>query len=61
MNKFRHLTDSEFKVYYFIKAYNKEREKFYLPAATYVADKLDKSERTILRAYAGLRKKGVLG
>jgi hypothetical protein len=61
MNRYKDLTDNEFKVYYFIRGYNEGKERFYLPAAMYVAVRLGKSERTILRAYAGLRKKGVLG
>lgn len=55
MNYWTDLTDLDFKVMEYIKFYNTGRKEFYVPSTSYVADKLQKSERTIVRAYASLR------
>lgn len=56
---FRDLSDSEFKVYYFIKMY-KDEHGGRQPAPEHVAAKLNKSDRSIYRAYAGLRDRGLI-
>jgi predicted transcriptional regulator len=57
---YRDLTDLEFKVFSYINLYNEGREFKRVPAAEHIADKIDKSKRTVERAVAGLKTKGVI-
>jgi hypothetical protein len=56
---FKNLTDAEFKVYSYIQMY-KETHGGREPAPEYIAAKINKSDRSIYRAYAGLRERGLI-
>lgn len=55
----RNLNDSEFKVWKFIEFWRGET-KTYTPDTEYIANKLDKDKRSVFRALAGLKEKGVI-
>ena len=59
MNEFKDLSDAEYKVLQYIRAYNTGRDNFYSPAPEHIADKLDKGRSTVFRIIASLRSKGV--
>ena len=56
---YKDLTDSEFKVYTFIKDYQDGRKTFF-PNVEYIGEHTGKDKRTVQRAMAGLREKGVI-
>ena len=56
---FIHLNDNEFKIWKFIDYWRKDI-KSYIPDIEYIAENLNKNKRTVFRAIAGLKEKGVL-